>query len=126
GWGTDRRGAMAMRLDPLPAPAMRELLEGIAPGLPERVVARILERADGIPLYAVETVRMLVAKGQLVERDGHLAAASDAPGGLNLADLEVPPTLQALVAARLDALPASDRSLLQDAAVLGQSFTVEA
>jgi class 3 adenylate cyclase len=126
GWGTDRRGAMAMRLDPLPAPAMRELLDGIAPGLPERVVARILERADGIPLYAVETVRMLVAKGQLVERDGHLAAASDAPGGLNLADLEVPPTLQALVAARLDALPPADHSLLQDAAVLGQSFTVEA
>ncbi len=126
GWGTDRRGATAMRLDPLPAPAMRELLDGIAPGLPERVVARILERADGIPLYAVETVRMLVAKGQLVERDGHLVAASDAPGGLNLADLEVPPTLQALVAARLDALPPADRSLLQDAAVLGQSFTVEA
>jgi class 3 adenylate cyclase/tetratricopeptide (TPR) repeat protein len=125
GWGTDRRGAMAMRLDPLPDSAMRELLDGIAPGLPDRVVARILERADGIPLYAVETVRMLVAKGQLVERDGHLAAA-DAPHGLNLADLEVPPTLHALVAARLDALPAADRSLLQDAAVLGQSFTVEA
>jgi class 3 adenylate cyclase len=126
GWGTDRRGATAMRLDPLPDAAMRELLDGVAPGLPERVVARILDRADGIPLYAVETIRMLVAKGQLVERDGHMIVASDAPGGLNLADLEVPPTLQALVAARLDALPAADRSLLQDAAVLGQSFTVEA
>jgi class 3 adenylate cyclase/tetratricopeptide (TPR) repeat protein len=127
GWGTDRRGATAMRLDPLPDAAMRELLEGVAPGLPERVVSRILERADGIPLYAVETIRMLVAKGQLVVRDGHLAAAAGASGaGLTLADLEVPPTLQALVAARLDALPPVDRSLLQDAAVLGQSFTVEA
>ncbi|HYL40827.1 MAG TPA: adenylate/guanylate cyclase domain-containing protein, partial [Candidatus Binatus sp.] len=126
GWGTDRRGATAMRLDPLPDTAMRELLDGIAPGLPERVIARILERADGIPLYAVETVRMLVAKGQLVERDGHLLAPLGAAGALNLADLEVPPTLQALVAARLDALPPADRSLLQDAAVLGQSFTVEA
>jgi tetratricopeptide (TPR) repeat protein len=45
---------------------------------------------------------------------------------LDLRDLEVPPTLHALVAARLDALPAADRSILQDAAVLGQSFTVEA
>jgi class 3 adenylate cyclase len=126
GWGTDRRGATAMRLDPLPDTAMRELLDGVAPGLPERVVARILERADGIPLYAVETIRMLVAKGKLVERDGHLVAASEGPGGLNLGELEVPPTLQALVAARLDALPPADRSLLQDAAVLGQSFTVEA
>ncbi|MEO5704450.1 MAG: adenylate/guanylate cyclase domain-containing protein [Candidatus Limnocylindrales bacterium] len=127
GWGTDRRGAMAMRLDPLPDTAMRELLDGVAPGLPARIVARILERADGIPLYAVETIRMLVAKGQLVERDGHLVAASSAAGGgLNLADLEVPPTLQALVAARLDSLPPADRSLLQDAAVIGQSFTVDA
>jgi class 3 adenylate cyclase/tetratricopeptide (TPR) repeat protein len=125
GWGTDRRGAMAMRLDPLPDAAMRELLAGLAPGLPERVVARILERADGIPLYAVETIRMLVAKGQLVERDGRLAAAGEG-AGLDLRELEVPPTLHALVAARLDALPANDRSLLQDAAVLGQSFTVEA
>ncbi len=127
GWGTDRRGATAMRLDPLPDAAMRELLDGVAPGLPPRIVARILERADGIPLYAVETIRMLVAKGQLVEDDGHLAVASDGSGtGLNLGDLEVPPTLQALVAARLDSLPPTDRSLLQDAAVLGQSFTVEA
>ena len=124
GWGTDRRGAMAMRLDPLPDAAMRELLDGVAPGLPERVVARILDRADGIPLYAVETIRMLVTRGQLIERDGHFAAASD--GGLDLRELEVPPTLHALVAARLDALPAADRTLLQDAAVLGQSFTVEA
>jgi class 3 adenylate cyclase/tetratricopeptide (TPR) repeat protein len=125
GWGTDRRGATAMRLDPLPHAAMRELLDGLAPGLPERVVARILDRADGIPLYAVETIRMLVARGQLVERDGHFEPATDG-GGLDLRELEVPPTLHALVAARLDALPASDRSLLQDAAVLGQSFTVEA
>jgi predicted ATPase len=127
GWGTDRRGATAMRLDPLSDSAMRELLDGIAPGLPEKVVARILERADGIPLYAVETVRMLVAKGQLVEQDGQFVrVADDAGAALSLTGLEVPPTLQALVAARLDALPPADRSLLQDAAVIGQSFTLEA
>ena len=127
GWGTDRRGATAMRLDPLPDQAMRELLDGMAPSLPKQIVARIIERADGIPLYAVETIRMLVAKGQLVERDGRLEPPTGADGaGLSLANLEVPPTLHALVAARLDALPPEDRSLLQDAAILGQSFTVEA
>jgi class 3 adenylate cyclase len=125
GWGTDRRGATAMRLDPLPDGAMRELLAGVAPGLPELVVARILDRADGIPLYAVETIRMLVAKGQLVELEGHFASAVEG-AGLDVRELEVPPTLHALVAARLDALPPADRSLLQDAAVLGQSFTVDA
>jgi class 3 adenylate cyclase/tetratricopeptide (TPR) repeat protein len=127
GWGTDRRGATAMRLDPLSDPAMRELLAGVAPALPERVVKRILGRADGIPLYAVETIRTLVTKGQLVERDGVLEVAPDATGAnLDRLDLEIPPTLQALVASRLDALPAAERSLLQDAAVLGHSFSIEA
>ena len=45
--------------------AMRELLDGFVPGLPEPAVATILGRADGIPLYAVETVRALVADGRL-------------------------------------------------------------
>ena len=126
GWGTDRRGAMAMRLDPLTDAAMRELLDGIAPDLPAKVVARILERADGLPLYAVETIRMMVATGRLAQEGGRVVMTSrtldpDEPGAL-----EVPPTLHALVAARLDRLSATDRSILQDAAVLGQTFTVEA
>ena len=44
---------------------MRELLAGLVPGLPERAVRSIVARADGIPLYAVETVRMLLAEGRL-------------------------------------------------------------
>lgn len=120
GWGTDRRGAMAMRLDPLTEPAMRELLAGIVPGLPEPVVERILARADGIPLYAVETIRMFLADGRLVAEGGVFRPAGE------LGDIDVPPTLHALVASRLDALPAADRGLLQDAAVLGQSFSLAA
>ncbi len=117
---------MAMRLDPLSDAAMRELLEGIAPDLPAKVVARILERADGLPLYAVETIRMMVATGRLAQEGGRVVMTGrtldpDEPGAL-----EVPPTLHALVAARLDRLSAADRSILQDAAVLGQTFTVEA
>ena len=49
---------------------MRELLAGLVPGLPDKAVATIVARADGIPLYAVETVRMLVAEGRLVEEGG--------------------------------------------------------
>ncbi len=117
GWGSDQRNAVSVRLEPLSDGAMRELLGGLVPGLPEAAVRAILERADGIPLYAVETVRMLVA-------DGRLSRVGDAykPVG-DLSTLAVPPTLQALVAARLDGLDPSDRSLVQDAAVLGQSFT---
>jgi class 3 adenylate cyclase/predicted nucleic acid-binding Zn ribbon protein len=120
GWGTDRRGAVAIRLGPLPEADMRELLAGLLPGLPEAAVARVLARADGFPLYAVETVRMLLADGR-IEREGDAYR----PVG-DLDDLEVPGTLHALAAARLDALPADERSLLQVAAVLGQSFAPEA
>jgi len=126
GWGTDRRGAISMRLDPLTDTAMRELLEGMAPDLPKAVVTRILERADGLPLYAVETIRMLLATGRLKQEDGRIVMAGGTLRADDLGALEVPPTLHALVAARLDRLPATDRSLLQDAAVLGQTFTVEA
>ena len=46
---------------------MRDLLGELVPGLPERAARSIVARADGIPLYAMETVRMLVAEGKLVE-----------------------------------------------------------
>lgn len=117
GWGTDRRGARSIRLEPLGAAAMRELLEGIVPGLPADAAGRIVDRADGIPLYAVETVRMLLSSGRLVAQDGRIVAADD------LGDIDVPPSLHALVAARLDALPPADRALVADGAVLGLSFT---
>jgi len=117
GWGTDRRGAVAVRLGPLPEADMRELLAGLVPGLPDVVVARILSRADGFPLYAVETVRMLLADGRIEPADGAYRPVGD------LGDLEVPGTLHALAAARLDALPADERSAIQAASVLGQTFT---
>ena len=80
----------------------------------------ILDRADGIPLYAVETVRMLVAQGRLrLEGDRYV------PEG-DLAGLAVPESLQALIAARLDALDAPDRAMLQAGAVLGQTFALPA
>src|SRR5439155_6432408 len=76
----------------------------------------ILARADGIPLYAVETVRALVADGRL-ERDGETYR----PAG-ELGELAVPETLRSLIASRLDGLDPADRSLVADASVLGQTF----
>ena len=99
---------------------MRELLGGLVPGLPEAAVRAIVERADGVPLYAVETVRMLLADGKLVASDGAYRPVGD------LATIAVPETLTELIAARLDALEPADRALLLDAAVLGQSFTTAA
>ncbi len=116
-WGAGRRNFTSLYLEPLPAAAMEELLTGLVPGLPEEVRRQILERAEGIPLYAVETVRMLLDRGALV-REG----AVYRPVG-TIEALDVPQTLHALIAARLDGLPAEERRLLQDAAVLGKTFT---
>jgi class 3 adenylate cyclase/tetratricopeptide (TPR) repeat protein len=117
GWGAAKRTFTSLLLEPLPEPAMRQLLAGLAPNLPDAAVREILRRADGIPLYAVETIRMLVAEGRLEP-----AGDAYAPVG-ELTNLAVPETLTALIAARLDALGPADRAVLQDAAVLGQSFT---
>ncbi len=117
-WGAGKRNFVALSLDPLPVPAMRELLAGLVPGLPDQTVRAIVARADGIPLYAVETVRMLLSEGRLELRDGVYVPVGD------LTSLAVPETLTALIAARLDALDPIDRTLAQDAAVLGQSFTI--
>jgi predicted ATPase/class 3 adenylate cyclase len=119
-WGAGQRSFTSLYLEPLSSQAMEELLAGLVPGLPSEVRDRILARAEGIPLYAVETVRMLLDRGLLVQ-DGpafRLTGQVDA--------LEVPETLHALIAARLDGLSAEERRLLQDAAVLGKTFTKDA
>jgi class 3 adenylate cyclase/predicted ATPase len=115
-WGAGQRSFTSISLEPLPDEAMRELLAGLVPGLPEATMRSILARAAGVPLYAVETVRMLLQDGRLELADGVYR-----PTG-TLTDIAVPDSLQALISARLDALDPTDRSLLQDAAVLGQTF----
>jgi class 3 adenylate cyclase/predicted ATPase len=116
-WGAGHRNFTSLYLEPLAQPAMEELLTGLVPGLPASLVERILSRAEGIPLYAVETVRMLLDRGALVQE-----GAFYRPVG-TIESLEVPETLHALIAARLDGLSADERSLLQDGAVLGKTFT---
>jgi class 3 adenylate cyclase/tetratricopeptide (TPR) repeat protein len=108
----------AITLERLDDDVLRELLAGLVPGLPAELTTRILHQAEGVPLYAVETVRMLLDRGLLVREGPRYALAGD------VSRLDVPETLQALAAARLDGLEAVERSVLQDASVLGQSFTV--
>lgn len=116
-WGAAKRQFTSLFLEPLPEAAMHELITGLVPGLPAEARRAIVARADGVPLYAVETVRMLVADGRLVLREGVYTPNGD------LTQLAVPDSLTALIAARLDALEPADRSLILDASVLGQSFT---
>src|SRR5204863_7899140 len=111
------RNFSSIYLEPLSAEAMEELLAGLVPGLPAALRTQILARAEGVPLYAVETVRMLLDRGALVQE-----GAVYRPTG-TIESLEVPETLHALIAARLDGLTAEERRVLQDGAVLGKTFT---
>src|SRR5207247_5315789 len=61
-WGAGRRNFTSIYLDSLSEQSMTEVLSGLVPGLPVELRAQILERAEGVPLYAVETVRMLLAR----------------------------------------------------------------
>jgi class 3 adenylate cyclase/tetratricopeptide (TPR) repeat protein len=117
-WGAGKRNFTSLYLEPLPAAAMRQLLAGLVPGLPAVAVSAIVTRADGMPLYAVETVRMLLAEGRLKQDGDRYVPVGD------LTSLAVPETLTALIASRLDGLTGADRALVSDAAVLGQSFTL--
>jgi predicted ATPase/class 3 adenylate cyclase len=116
GFGSGIRSFTSLTLEPLAPEAIDALLRGLVPGLPDEVVERIRERADGVPLYAVETVRMLLDRGLLEQGDGGYRLGGD------IDSLDVPQSLHALIAARLDGLAAEERRLLQDAAVLGKTF----
>jgi class 3 adenylate cyclase/tetratricopeptide (TPR) repeat protein len=115
-WGAGHRNFTSLYLDPLSEDAMHDLLAGLVPGLPSSLREQILARAEGVPLYAVETVRMLLDRGLLVEEDAAYRVVGE------VESLEVPETLHALVAARLDGLSPDERRLVQDAAVLGKTF----
>jgi class 3 adenylate cyclase/tetratricopeptide (TPR) repeat protein len=120
GWGSGQRSFTALHLEPFPDAVIRELVEGFVRGLPPDSVDRIVERAEGVPLYAVETVRMLADRGVLEPGEQEYEVVGE------VGALEVPETLHSLIAARLDALASEDRRLLQDASVVGKSFTLDA
>ncbi len=87
------------------------------PGLPEPAVKAIVARADGMPALRRRDRPHARGRGRLAREDGVYRPVGD------LTTLAVPETLTALIASRLDGLDPEDRSLIHDAAVLGQSFT---
>jgi adenylate cyclase len=114
-----RAASIALRLVPLSSAETEAMLAaffGASLGrLPERLRALVVARAAGNPLYVEEVVRGLVADGVLVRDEGWTCRA-------DVAALDVPLTLQGLLLARLDRLPAEVRRLVQEAAVLGLFF----
>jgi class 3 adenylate cyclase/tetratricopeptide (TPR) repeat protein len=112
--------AETIRLEPLTEADAGQIVEELLGALEPTVRARIADASEGNPLYVEQIVSMLVETGAL-ERgiDGWVARkGSDR--------LQIPPTVQALVAARLDALGAEERAVVEPASVIGLSFPEEA
>jgi class 3 adenylate cyclase/tetratricopeptide (TPR) repeat protein len=120
-WGNSRR-ATQIYLEPLADEVMGRLVDGLVAGLPDDVRSALVERSEGVPLYAVETVRALIDRDAVVPREGRYVLADQS---FDVSSLGAPASLQALIAARLDALPPAERRAVQDASVLGQAFTEE-
>jgi len=119
GFGTGRN-RVTLTLDPLDAASMDALVEALVPGMPAAAGAKITGQAQGIPLFAVETVRALVDRDIVQPLEGVYRLLGD------VGELVVPDSLHALLAARLDALDPEVRRLVADAAVLGATFPAEA
>jgi predicted ATPase len=88
-----------------------------AADLPAAVVAKVLATSEGNPLFVGELVRMLVDEGA-IEKQGERWIV-----GANLAALEMPPTIHALLAARLERLRPEERTVLERASVVGRQFS---
>jgi len=119
GFGTGRNRT-ALTLDPLDAASMDTLVDALVPGMPAAARAKITAQAQGIPLFAVETIRSLVDRDIVQPVEGVYRLTGD------VGELAVPDSLHALLASRLDALDPGVRRLVADAAVLGATFPAEA
>jgi tetratricopeptide (TPR) repeat protein len=92
----------------------------LVPGMPGPARAAVTAHAEGLPLFAVETIRSLIDRDIVQPVDGEYRLTGE------IGELEVPSSLHALLAARLDALERAVRRLVTDAAVLGDAFTADA
>ena len=121
-WGGGKPNASSLVLGPLKEPDCRVLvgsLLGESPSL-EEVSDAVYRVADGNPLFVEEMVSMLVDDGLLEGSEGRWKATRE------LTSLSVPPTIQALLSARLDRLTNEEREVVGVAAVMGQEFAPQA
>ena len=118
GWGGGKLNATSILLEPLPADDASRLVDNLLgrADLPAVARDRILDAAEGNPLFVEEMLAMLIDDGLLRLEDGTWRSAED------LADVTIPPTIHLLLAARLDRLDADERAVIERGAVEGKVF----
>jgi class 3 adenylate cyclase len=117
-WGGGKMNATTILLEPLAGDEVSHLVDNLLgrADIPATARARILEAAEGNPLFVEEMLGMLIDDGLLRFEDGAWRAVED------LAHVTVPPTIQLLLAARLDRLDAEERAVIERGAVEGKVF----
>jgi class 3 adenylate cyclase/tetratricopeptide (TPR) repeat protein len=118
-WATGH-ASMLVNLQPLSDADAGQIVEELLGSLEESVRARIALAAEGNPLYVEQIVSMLVETGAIEKSPMGWVARRGSD------QLQIPPTVQALVAARLDALEAEERAVVDPASVIGLTFALEA
>ena len=118
-WAGGKVNATSLFLEPLADEACGTLIENLLDrtAVATEVKERISHSAEGNPLFVEELVAMLVDEGALRRENGRWIATTD------LSSLAVPPTIQALLDARLDRLLAPERNVLERAAIAGRIFS---
>ena len=121
-WGAGKRNATTTLLEPLSTENAAQLATNLLGGshVPEDVAGRIADAGEGNPLFVEELVAMLVDEGRL-RRGGDGWVPVD-----DLADLVVPPSIAALISARIDRLAAGERDAIERASVVGKQFSLGA
>lgn len=118
GWGGGKRSYAAIYLDPLTRDETQEMLSDLlSTSLPEALTSVVFDRGEGNPLFSEEIVRMLIDRGVITAVGPSRWDVSRTVG-----DVEVPRSIHALIAARLDALPKAEKAVLQTTAVVGRTF----
>lgn len=118
GWGGGMRNYSAIYLDALSPSENEAMLDDLlSVTLPDELKNLIVERSEGNPLYTEEIVRMFIDRGIL---RGTKAAHWELAAPVDTID--VPRSIQSLIAARVDGLSSDEKEIIQDAAVVGRIF----
>jgi len=117
-WGGGKHTATTIQLEPLSDDESAALIANLlgSAGLDEAVGRRIAAAAEGNPLFVEEMLEMMIDDGLLVRRNSHWEPTGD------LASVAVPPTIQALLSARLERLGSDERSVMERGSVEGKVF----
>jgi class 3 adenylate cyclase/tetratricopeptide (TPR) repeat protein len=120
-WGTGANQARIV-LEPLSDADSERVVDNLLGqvGLADDVRGAIVRAAEGNPLFVEQLLSMLIDNGRLTLVDGRWQPVGD------VADVAIPPTIHALLAARLDSLPSEERRVIEPASVIGLGFVVPA